>query len=325
MQELLIKNDVIHGKVTIFDWNCLNYDKTWTFVVRNKINTGYSSHKKCYTNTVGESEYDYYKYVSVMIDSDGKMVFEEFCNNQSELNSEQEKVIHCYEKAVSDERRIQNHVDGLVYSTIENVHTIVRTTMTTMPDINAIWNGLEETDKNTKLSIEQLNDALSAFITFVPEYSEYAFYLKSELTKFQNVITKNEFRKIINYRKYRNAAKSWYDFLYSNYGIRIIAEIKAKKFNAVYLIDNVLDIKYYTEISHLGKKELRYFVGTKHNDLKTSVHNACIVRKVIADNENIEFEELLPLMAVEFVRNKQHTVLPFPYKYLREYLALKKA
>ena len=33
----------------------------------------------------------------------------------------------------------------------------------------------------------------------------------------------------------------------------------------------------------------------------------------------MEFSELLPLMAVDFVRNKQYTVLPFPFKYLREW------
>lgn len=36
--------------------------------------------------------------------------------------------------------------------------------------------------------------------------------------------------------------------------------------------------------------------------------------------EELEYEEALPLMAVEFVRNSQYTVLPFPFKYLREYI-----
>ena len=36
----------------------------------------------------------------------------------------------------------------------------------------------------------------------------------------------------------------------------------------------------------------------------------------------IAFDELLPLMDVEFVRNDQLTVIPFPFKYLREYQKL---
>jgi hypothetical protein len=44
------------------------------------------------------------------------------------------------------------------------------------------------------------------------------------------------------------------------------------------------------------------------------------MRKVISLGEELEYEEALPLMAVEFVRNNQYTVLPFPFKYLREYI-----
>ena len=69
----------------------------------------------------------------------------------------------------------------------------------------------------------------------------------------------------------------------------------------------------------MGKNEFRYFVGTKRNALKTSVHNACAVRKVVSGNGDIEFETLLPLMAVDFVRNNKYTVLPFPFKFLRKY------
>ena len=49
------------------------------------------------------------------------------------------------------------------------------------------------------------------------------------------------------------------------------------------------------------------------------VDKSCVIRKIIAENEIINFKELLSLMAVEFVRNGQYTVLPFPFKYLREY------
>lgn len=86
-----------------------------------------------------------------------------------------------------------------------------------------------------------------------------------------------------------------------------------------YLLDNIFDIKYYIHTNEMGKNEFRYFVGTKRNALQTSVHNACAVRKVVSGNGDIEFETLLPLMAVDFVRNNKYTVLPFPFKFLRKY------
>lgn len=61
-----------------------------------------------------------------------------------------------------------------------------------------------------------------------------------------------------------------------------------------------------------------YYVGAKSK--RISYPNACCIRKVVSLGDKLEYEEMLPLMAVDFVRNNQYTVLPFPYKYLREYI-----
>lgn len=64
---------------------------------------------------------------------------------------------------------------------------------------------------------------------------------------------------------------------------------------------------------------VNYFVGDKREGLKTSLQNACIVRTIRSMKNEIEFETLMKLMAVEFVREERYTVLPFPFKYLKEY------
>lgn len=102
----------------------------------------------------------------------------------------------------------------------------------------------------------------------------------------------------------------------------VLPECKNTDFEDMYWLENVLDIKYYIDNDHLGRPEFHYFVGTKRKMLQTSLHNACIVRKVISMEDAIDFQKLLPLMAVDFVRNNQYTVLPFPFKYLREYAAM---
>ena len=80
-----------------------------------------------------------------------------------------------------------------------------------------------------------------------------------------------------------------------------------------------MNIKYEYNINDdLDGNVFVYYVGDKSK--KRSYPNACCMRKVISLGEHIEYEELLPLMTVEFVRNSQYTVLPFPYKYLREYI-----
>ena len=81
------------------------------------------------------------------------------------------------------------------------------------------------------------------------------------------------------------------------------------------------DIRYFIDEKTAGEdiRSFNYYAGIRSNDLNQSLRNACVVREVRTDDGDLEFEELLPLMAVDFVRIAQYTVLPFPFKYLKEY------
>ena len=75
-----------------------------------------------------------------------------------------------------------------------------------------------------------------------------------------------------------------------------------------------------TDIHSYQKDGKRYyFVGVIGNGMRASVRCASPIRRIDSVNgEEDRFEELLKLMNVCFVRNQQITVLPFPFKYLRE-------
>ncbi|MBJ7297178.1 MAG: hypothetical protein JHC73_12860 [Dolichospermum sp.] len=77
-----------------------------------------------------------------------------------------------------------------------------------------------------------------------------------------------------------------------------------------------MNIKYFKET----ETEAYYFVGQR--DIKDySFKDACYFRKIVAVNgSKLIFKELLPTMDVDFVRTGQSTVIPFPFKYIREYL-----
>lgn len=80
-------------------------------------------------------------------------------------------------------------------------------------------------------------------------------------------------------------------------------------------LSSVIDIKYIDK----GDYAL-YFSGTIGNGMRSGIRNAVTIRRVEGyDGADIFFRDLLQLMAVEFVRAGQLTVLPFPFKYLREY------
>ena len=70
----------------------------------------------------------------------------------------------------------------------------------------------------------------------------------------------------------------------------------------------------------------KYFVGKKENGIKQSIATSCIIRDILPWNQNgfnpngnILFNDFCHMLTVEFVRNGQYTVIPFPIKYLREY------
>lgn len=82
------------------------------------------------------------------------------------------------------------------------------------------------------------------------------------------------------------------------------------------LLSSCLDIKLYKECARS-----HYFVGTVGEGMRQNIQRACVVRSVEGyDGAVVKFEEMLPMMNVTFVHNGQLTVMPFPFKYLREYV-----
>ncbi len=69
-----------------------------------------------------------------------------------------------------------------------------------------------------------------------------------------------------------------------------------------------------------------YFVGKKKEALKFSLPSSCVIRSVspwingeLNNTGRVFLDEFAHMLTVEFVRNGQYTVIPFPMKYLREY------
>ena len=82
------------------------------------------------------------------------------------------------------------------------------------------------------------------------------------------------------------------------------------------LLSSCLDIKTYEDSGRLY-----YFVGTIGEGMRAKIAKASNVRCIEGYNKGpILFNQLLPTMNIPFVHNNQLTVIPFPFKYLREYL-----
>lgn len=184
-------------------------------------------------------------------------------------------------------------------------------------NITAIMNMLQETDEKQKVQKNILLQAINEFELEYPDYFENVKKWKTILLDKEEIITKKEVKKVLNMRT--NAASMFNRFLHEKFDIWIYGEWRKEEFDAIYQIGNLLNIKYeYNDNDYDDGHTFVYYVGAKSK--RISYPNACCIRKVVSLGDKLEYEEMLPLMAVEFVRNNQYTVLPFPYKYLREYI-----
>ncbi|MFR5683821.1 MAG: hypothetical protein ACLUD1_07195 [Clostridia bacterium] len=78
-----------------------------------------------------------------------------------------------------------------------------------------------------------------------------------------------------------------------------------------------IDINYFD----YDDTHAKYSVGEIGNGMKYTIERASVVREIQAvEGSKLIFKKVLPLMGVEFVRYGMLTVVPFPFKYLREYI-----
>lgn len=316
VQELIIKGDVKERFISIYDWKRLDSGKSWTFILRERRKTEFGENTR-HVNFANIEVKNYFDYYRLQIDCNGKMDFDSFCDADNEVSEEWEKICCAYDLVESKQFRVKNKIDGLFYSDIDNIHAIIETREKSLPNITALMNMLRETDEKQKVQKDVLIQAMNDFELAYQDYYENVELWKEKLLEKEEMITKKEVKKVLNMRT--NVASLFNRFFHEKFGIWIFGEWRKEEFDAIYQIGNLLDIKYeYNDNDYDDGHTFVYYVGAKSK--RISYPNACCMRKVVSFGDEIEYEELLPLMVVEFVRNNQYTVLPFPYKYLREYI-----
>ena len=85
------------------------------------------------------------------------------------------------------------------------------------------------------------------------------------------------------------------------------------------VFDGVFDIHKY-----LIDNNNYYSVGCKKNVMYGNIKNATHLYKINTYNSENLIDELVETMSVDFVKYGEYTVLPYPVKYLREYIKILK-
>lgn len=307
IKELIIKREIISSKLNLFDWGQLKYEKSWKFGlgVDNK-----------------ESK-EIEKFIFMNIEPDGFFNFSEINSNLLGGYKEYHTYIQEIEKAKKNEYKTGLRLEGLVVSEDGDINLIFRTNEMAVPNLPEIAKIINEVEtplpeyKNTGNTLADLIDKFA--MQSMSKDSDKISLLIDELKKLSDEeINKNSLNKMINATTGKNSTvtKELRNYFLNEYNIRLIFS-KDKDYREE-LFDAALDIKYFVN----SDTEAYYFVGQRDIN-KYSFKDACYFRKIVAVNgSKLIFKELLPTMDVDFVRTGESTVIPFPFKYIREHLNL---
>lgn len=310
IQELIIKGDIYDRCISIVKWSEV---KEWNFVC---CGTGkWNNLKKC-------RDYIYYK---ANIKNDGTLTLYTFDSTRFPENEEWElidKIFRFYNK----KSNVKFHpVECIIYSDISNVNVIYKTKQFTLPNLDKLTADLSLSDKNKEVQKNKINNLLKSFEKDTDELSEAE---KKEIAKIRKNIENETSEHIL------------LDSLLKDIRIQSIGRIldyfeDQDSENPQFLLharpkagDNIFE----NFNSLLGLKIAKingiyeYFVGLKKKALKFSLPSSCVIRSVcpwingnLSNNDKVFLDEFAHMLTVEFVRNGQYTVIPFPMKYLHEY------
>lgn len=128
------------------------------------------------------------------------MEFDTFCDDNQDETEEWSKICYAYDYVEDKHRGVQNQVEGLMYSDIDNIHAILLTREKTLPNISALMDTLMETDVKERVSKELLLKAIDDFETENIDSRDCISEWKNKVSAETEMITKKAVKKILNMR-----------------------------------------------------------------------------------------------------------------------------
>ena len=249
-------------------------------------------------------------------------------------HKEYQRYMDLIAEAKESEWKTGLYFEGLVASEENDINLIFRTDEISLPDLSEIESIIQKVETNLPEDMRS-GEALAGVVEeFSQEHlgfdAEKLKAFSEELHKIgRQTISKNDLKLLIAQRlgtkrkekgkepKYvsiTRETKSFRDFLLDRHHIRL--KFPQDNQSKDELFDASLNVKYFDET----ETEAYYFVGERREKVQFSFKDACHIRKIVAVNgSKLVFRQLLPTMDVDFVRTGQSTVIPFPFKYIREY------
>ena len=238
------------------------------------------------------------QFIFLSISPSGKMQFEikeQTLFNQSEFDI----LISIFNE--------DSNIEGVVKNHLGHINVIKRTDLYTLPNFKEIYGQLKAENKNNDFKISDVKQWLSDSDVNEKRREHYQTVLNNWS---EENISKSQILQLV---VHRTDKKKLSKHILEKTGIVVKSYMRDQ--SKYELMDSNLDIHSYT-----NNGNLLYYVGTIGEGMRTKIGRASIIREITGYAEApIFFDELLPLMNVDFVRFGDLTVVPFPFKYLREW------
>lgn len=304
IQELWIKQDIQQKQLSVVDWPSFSFENDLYFAYREFLN------KKPV-------------YYEMQIQQTGEFRVEKL-HSLASTTYQIETQLNPFDK-----RSFDYKIEGLIYTKndsgeIQNSAIIRKSSQYTIPALTAIKTILHSPAAGSPVNKLYLLDLLDSFYADVSEteFDETKARkllngtkdAKSKITDSPDeLITLNDYRVFCGQSLFAMRFR-WY--IFDEEDIVANHHIRNESFRSN-LLQSITDIRYYKE-----DDVLFYFVGVKGKGMQSKISRAATIRTIypnFSDGRDSELEKILPLLSATFVRNGQYTVLPFPFKYLREY------
>ena len=294
VKELCIKQDIQRGKLGMINWADFAFAADWIFgIVLEK------------------------RYFFMAIHPDGSFDIQEMQRDLFSMN-EYDAYMDYFSADKEYASGDYSGVLGIIKDAKGNINLIKDTSIFSLPDFMNLGKLLENLSGSARFTGAELM-ALFQDILQSTEEKKVREEVEQILPGLQGDrdYTKEE---ILEMFRGRNTKKAIVKYIFENTGILLYAYLRGEAARKEYL-SGTLDINYFT----LSPSLARFCVGEIGSGMKYSIERASLVREIEAvEGSPLIFKELLPLMGVEFVRYGMLTVIPFPFKYLREYAMMEK-
>lgn len=295
LKEIIIKDDILQGKLSIYDWQSKNHQSDQIFGWKNP----------------DEEQIGFLRIIP-----NGALNFE--LVDLSDLFSA--SAFDSYKPFFDREFGGSGFItEGLVQSETGYINLIGKSKIKALPEFLKIGELLSNEHKYFEIPKTELISLLQSF-------------QKNNANKNENLLIKDILEKI---EVLNISLVNRKDLL----NLKFSKDQKAKKMlNQILwqekqiILKNYLrgeDIKYdlfssNLDIVHTKEKDrLHYFVGEKGKGIKDNFGKYANVRTIVPVNgAPVFFENIIDTCNVDFVKHEGLTVLPFPFKYIREYLKM---